>query len=133
MKRVRYLFLLIILILSVFFSMPEQLRAEIAVFRINRSTPEHPNFHSCMPMSLTENLSAKITGETGRNCEFDVELTPAGEWVSVGGFFDSPPYAWERDKFYSISKGDFSYTCKNSSYSLDTGSLPSYVQVIDEI
>ena len=133
MRSRKFIFITVVLTaLATLFFQPERTVAEIVIFRKERSTAANPNFHTCIPMSLTENLSAKINGDTGRGCEFDVEVRPIGEWVAVGGFFDSPPYAWGNDKFYTVKEGNYSFTCNNATYSLDRTNLPSYVQITGE-
>ena len=116
----------ITIISAAFFGTESVARAEVVVFQTQRSGVP---FKSCMPMSLSENISAKVVGETGKGCEFDVEVKPAGEWVSVGGFFDSPPYAWGSDSYHNVSEGEFSFTCKNANFTFDDESLPSFVTI----
>lgn len=108
--------------------------AEVIVFR----TPSDDHYSDgvqkgkCYPISLTENLSVKTVGKTGTVCTFTLEATAIGEWVYTGGYFDTPPYAWGSDHFYSSDKGSFSYTCQNPSFTIDEISLPSYVEVLSE-
>lgn len=134
MKRSIYFILAVILIYLFWLNVP-YVMAEVVVFRMPLD-----EFYSgtnirkgeCFPMTLSENLSAKIKGQVGANCTFDVDIKPLGEWVLTGGYFDTPPYVFGNDKFYDVNPGSFSFTCNSSAFSLDRASLPSYARITDE-
>lgn len=88
---------------------------------------------ACWEMSLNENVVAKVRGEVGPGCDFTVDVEAVGEWVFVGGYFNTPPYSWVQDKFYLTDKGGpFSFTCSEPVYGLDPAGLPGYVQLVKE-
>lgn len=104
-----------------FFLGPKSVSAEIVVFREGTT--------SCYPISLNENILATKNGQPGAGCDFNVEVRPQGEWVSAGSYFDSPPYAWGNDSFYTSGQLNASFTCGNPTFALDQSSLPSYIQL----
>lgn len=113
-------------------SFPAAVQAEIVNIRNPNIVTERTN--RCSYVSLTENVDAKVSGSTGPGCTFSVDVRAVGEWVHTGGYFDSPPYAWDTDRFYSTqspksSVSEFSHTCSLPDYSFDTLLLPSVFQL----
>jgi hypothetical protein len=101
-------------------------RAEIVKFRYDEwGTATMPR-GKCGAFSLIENLSQTTSGRVGPECDFQTEVCPLGEWGGAGGYFDTPPYAWGSDQYYSGPSGyKFSFTCDSPRYSID--SIPSYL------
>lgn len=132
----------ILLVQQLFYT--NAVKAEVAVFSYKNTR--------CRPITLNESIDATVTGVTSAGCQFNVNIRAKGEWVKTGGYFDTPPYAWGGDDFYQIDETegyvdpntgladpdrnprivDYSYTCVQPTYTLDTTWLPSYVQVVSE-
>ncbi len=99
------------------------------------STYDGTDLHKgkCMVMSLNEQLTARVNGKTGTGCDFTIDVHAGGEWVNTGKYFDTQPYSWGSDKFYSDGKDKtFSFTCTNPAYSFNSTSLPSYIHITRE-
>ena len=117
-------FILIVLVSGFFFLSASHVSAEVVVFR-----QLFTSYGQCYPVSLTENIIASKNGQPGAGCDFNVEVRPKGEWVYTGGYFDTPPYAWGNDSFYTSGQLSASFTCTNPVFTLDQSSFPSYVQL----
>lgn len=118
---------------------PAAARAEVVSFRDPRETQVYQgtdiNKGDCWKISLSENISAKINGDTGPGCEFSADVFLSGEWVFTGSYYDTPPYAWDEDVFYGLNtllKPQLSFTCSSPAYSLNSASLPSFVTLVKE-
>jgi len=92
-------------------------------------------------VSLSENIDIQTTGEVGPKCDFSITTTAKGDWQLIGGFDDTPPYGWGGD-LYTIMQGveiqhaidpQVSFTCKQPAYTLNTSSLPSYIELIEKV
>ncbi len=133
----KYIFLILVAVGALFLVQyyVDKTSAEMVTFQIKPTR--------CRPISLSENVDVVRSGSTGRGCTFSITLTAKGEWVNTGGYYDTPPYAWGGDHFYTINEKagyidpdtglpdntvrnrDYSFTCSNPTYSI--GSLPSYI------
>ena len=135
MKLKKILIFSVLAGIALAFVIPQIALAEVVIFRIpGREYFSGTNILKgfCDPMTLSENLSARTVGTVGPDCSFDVEVKPMGEWVSTGGYFDTPPYAWVTNTFYTANGDDYSFTCKNAATTLNRTSLPSYVRILSE-
>jgi len=126
--------LIIPLIIMLLGSFPTAAHAEVVNVRTPNIITERIN--RCSYVSLSENVDTKVSGSTGAGCTFTVDVRAVGEWVHTGGYFDSPPYAWGSDRFFSTqspqsSVSDFSNTCSVPVYSLDSSLMPSVFQLVN--
>jgi len=126
----KLLFIFLPLLFFAFLKSVTPAQAEIVVFRIARDDPQKG---SCYPMSLTENISTRINGQTGAGCAFTLDVTASGEWVTAGDYFNTPPYAWGSDSYYNAGgNADYSFTCNQPTYTLNRTTLPSYITLTRE-
>jgi len=126
----KLLFIILPILLIGFLKTARPVQAEIVVFRITR---DDPTKGTCNPMSLTENMTTRVVGNTGAGCNFQLETTVTGEWVTAGDYFDTPPYAWGADTYYNGGgAADFSFTCNQPTYDFGDTDLPSYVTLTRE-
>lgn len=80
-------------------------------------------------MSLNESLLVSKNGDSGSGCAFTLDVKARGEWTLTGSYFNTPPYSFGQDAFQDIGVGaDFSFTCDQPVYSLDTNNLPSFIR-----
>ncbi len=107
--------------------------AEVATFRKDTD--------NCRPISLTEGISTTLTGNTGKGCTFSVDVRATGDWVMTGAYFDSPPYGWGGDNYFTIDERvgaddgnsrlyPYSFTCSQPNYSIDQAWLPSFITLL---
>ncbi|MBL7159186.1 hypothetical protein ISS85_01810, partial [Candidatus Microgenomates bacterium] len=135
MKHKRVIF---IIFSFVFLLLALPVKAEQVKFRVREWGSASSPRGDCCTFSLTENLSQTTSGKVGPDCDFVVDLCFLGEWENVGGYFDTPPYAWGGDHFYTSNvcpPGDgyqYSFSCSSSQYTLNSSSLPSYVTLTGE-
>jgi hypothetical protein len=121
-------FVFIVLTVGFFLWNVKKISAEVVVFR----QPISQGYGNCYHVSLNENIIASTNGQSGAGCDFSVETRPSGEWVSTGSYFDSPPYAWNTDSYYTSGGLTASFTCTNLAFTLNKSNLPSYIQVTKE-
>jgi len=130
MKKLSRKLLVIIWILMAFFVFKKPALA---------TAPTSPNivgYHFgssvCKKFSLTESLIAETNGQIGPKCDFTLDVRARGDYQSVGGYGDSPPYSWgghDWIEFYLAGPSRLSFTCDLPQYSLDESSLPSFIQL----
>ena len=118
--------------------------AEVVVFNYQTTR--------CRAITLSENLDVTPVGITSAGCQFNLDVQARGDWVVTGGYFDTPPYGWGGDNFFTINEtqdaldpdtglidtgknprpADYSFTCNQPTYTVDQGWLPAYVQLVSQ-
>ncbi|CAN5217643.1 hypothetical protein BH09PAT2_BH09PAT2_05920 [soil metagenome] len=130
-----------IIIILFFFILTSPVQAEVAVFSWENTR--------CRPISLTETLNITSQGVSNAGCTFNLNVRATGDWVLTGGYFDTPPYGWGGDNFYSIDEADgyidpntglpnpdkssvvdYSYTCEQPTYKVNQALLPAYAKLV---